>query len=234
MVHAFLINTLSCSTGGTESLCRVLYSQTFGSERSESRNKDPEEERCYRKEQIFAVARQVKSACTLSRQAMGKSLSAFAFPPSDEVVALQEADFGVFRLPPGDPFSESKTVLWFGIQSVGFALVCDPYENLMLAENSLKMVVKYLLEYLRLLSQGSDMLKADKIEIILNKFLPCGQLLFINHRFVYNREGKYSFTPTKTGEATEVPHEEKILGLKLSYMDRLKKLSAILRLLSST
>ncbi|XP_043920015.1 AP-5 complex subunit sigma-1 isoform X2 [Protopterus annectens] len=198
MVHAFLINTLSCSTGGTESLCRVLYSQTFGSERSESRNKDPEEERCYRKEQIFAVARQVKSACTLSRQAMGKSQSAFAFPPSDEVVALQEADFGVFRLPPGDPFSESKTVLWLGIQSVGFALVCDPYENLMLAENSLKMIVRYLLEYLRLLSQGSDiMLKADKIEIILNKFLPCGQLLFINHRFVYSIERELNICISK-------------------------------------
>uniref|UniRef100_A0A8C3XPT6 Adaptor related protein complex 5 subunit sigma 1 n=1 Tax=Chelydra serpentina TaxID=8475 RepID=A0A8C3XPT6_CHESE len=134
---------------------------------------------------FLAFPRQVDSTCKLRHQASGRPASDFPLQLPDEPISLQDAPSGVFRLLPGDPFRENKTVLWLGVLSLGFALVCDPQENLMLAENTLRLVVKYLLEHLKLLSQGSDVvLKADKTEIILSKFLPHGQLLFLNDQFV--------------------------------------------------
>ncbi|CAM4670164.1 unnamed protein product [Lepidochelys kempii] len=194
MVHAFLIHTLHPRPGEEAGLCRVLYSRVFGSERldqspEESGPHDLEKERLGRKEQILAVARQVDSTCKLLHQASGRPASDFPIQLPDEPISLQDAPSGVFRLPPGDPFRENKMVLWLGVLSLGFALVCDPQENLMLAENTLRLVVKYLLEHLKLLSQGSNVvLKADKTEIILSKFLPHGQLLFLNDQFVQGLE----------------------------------------------
>ncbi|XP_043368811.1 AP-5 complex subunit sigma-1 isoform X1 [Dermochelys coriacea] len=194
MVHAFLIHTLHPRPGEEAGLCRVLYSRVFGSERldqalEESGPHGLEKERLGRKEQILAVARQVDSTCKLLHQASGRPASDFPIQLPDEPISLQDAPSGVFRLPPGDPFRENKTVLWLGVLSLGFALVCDPQENLMLAENTLRLVVKYLLEHLKLLSQGSNVvLKADKTEIILSKFLPHGQLLFLNDQFVQGLE----------------------------------------------
>ncbi|XP_065453461.1 AP-5 complex subunit sigma-1 isoform X1 [Chrysemys picta bellii] len=138
---------------------------------------------------FLAFPRQVDSACKLLHQASGRPASDFPIQLPDEPISLQDAPSGVFRLPPGDPFCENKTVLWLGVLSLGFALVCDPQENLTLAENTLRLVVKYLLEHLKLLNQGSDVvLKADKTEIILSKFLPHGQLLFLNDQFVQGLE----------------------------------------------
>ncbi|KAH0615707.1 hypothetical protein JD844_026050 [Phrynosoma platyrhinos] len=115
------------------------------------------------------------------QQASGKSHSEHLIQLPDESVSLQDAPSAVFRLPPGDPFSEDKTVLWLGVQSLGFALVCDPHENLTLAESTLRLLVRSLLDHLKLLSSGSDiLLKADRTEVILGKFLPHGQLLFLN------------------------------------------------------
>ncbi|KAH1169931.1 hypothetical protein KIL84_000916 [Mauremys mutica] len=194
MVHAFLIHTLHPRPGAEAGLCRVLYSRVFGSERLDQSPEEPgphdlEKERLGRKEQILAVARQVDSTCKLLHQASGRPASDFPVQLPDEPISLQDAPSGVFRLPPGDPFCENKTVLWLGVLSLGFALVCDPQENLMLAENTLRLVVKYLLEHLKLLNQGSDVvLKADKTEIILSKFLPHGQLLFLNDQFVQGLE----------------------------------------------
>lgn len=194
MVHAFLIHTLHPRPGAEAGLCRVLYSRVFGSERLDQSPEEPgphdlEKERLGRKEQILAVARQVDSTCKLLHQVSGRPASDFPVQLPDEPISLQDAPCGVFRLPPGDPFCENKTVLWLGVLSLGFALVCDPQENLMLAENTLRLVVKYLLEHLKLLNQGSDVvLKADKTEIILSKFLPHGQLLFLNDQFVQGLE----------------------------------------------
>ncbi|XP_064420893.1 AP-5 complex subunit sigma-1 [Latimeria chalumnae] len=197
MVHGFLIHSLGLGSSGDSGLSRMLYSRMFNSEPKDpvlgADEQDLEEERLLRKEQLAAVARQVKSSCILSWQAAGKTLHEFGLPPSDEPSVLQDAEFGVFRLPLGDPFSETKIVVWLGIWFLSFTLICDPHENLMLAENTLRTVTKYLLEYLKPLSQGSEiLLKADKIEVILNRFLPHGQLLFINHRFVHSLEKELS------------------------------------------
>nr|XP_006113292.1 AP-5 complex subunit sigma-1 [Pelodiscus sinensis] len=142
---------------------------------------------------ISPVSRQVDSACKLLHQASGRPASDFLIQLPDEPISLQDALSGVFRLPPGDPFCEDKPVLWLAVLSLGFALVCDPQENLLLAENTLRLVAKCLLEHLKLLSQGSNVvLKADKTELILSKFLPHGQLLFLNEQFVQGLERELS------------------------------------------
>ncbi|XP_074847736.1 AP-5 complex subunit sigma-1 [Carettochelys insculpta] len=198
MVHAFLIHTLHPRPGEGAGLSRVLYSRVFGSERlnpslEERGPHDLEKERLCRKEQLLVVARQVDSACKLLHQASGRPAPDFLIQLPDEPISLHDAPSGVFRLPPGDPFAENKTVLWLAVLSLGFALVCDPQENLVLAENTLRLLVRCLLEHLKLLSQGSNVvLKADKTEIILSKFLPHGQLLFLNDQFAQGLEKELS------------------------------------------
>nr|XP_056709641.1 AP-5 complex subunit sigma-1 [Euleptes europaea] len=190
MVHAFLIHTIRCRPGDEAGPCRVLYSRVFGPETLEEGGcQDVEKERLCRKEQILAVARQAESVCKLSQQASGKPPSDHLIQLPDEPVSLQDAPSGVFRLPSGDPFREDKAVLWLGVQCLGFALVCDPHENLMLAESTLRLLAKELLDHLKLLSSGSDVvLKADKTEVILSKLLPHGQLRFLNDQFVRGLE----------------------------------------------
>ncbi|XP_069044963.1 AP-5 complex subunit sigma-1 isoform X1 [Lepisosteus oculatus] len=105
----------------------------------------------------------------------------------EEEAALQEADSGVLRLAEGDPFPREHTVVWLGVQALGFVLVCEAHENLLLAEGTLRSLARHCLEHLRLLGTGSEvLLKADRIEVLLHRLLPHGQLLFLNHRFKHS------------------------------------------------
>uniref|UniRef100_A0A670YVM9 Adaptor related protein complex 5 subunit sigma 1 n=1 Tax=Pseudonaja textilis TaxID=8673 RepID=A0A670YVM9_PSETE len=106
---------------------------------------------------FLCVHRQVETACRLQLSLSGKQPSEHLHQPlPEEAVSLQETPFGVFRLLSGDPFSEDKTVLWLGVQGLAFALVCDPDENLMLAEGALRLLAKALLEHLKLLTAGGS------------------------------------------------------------------------------
>ncbi|XP_003788090.1 AP-5 complex subunit sigma-1 [Otolemur garnettii] len=194
MVHAFLIHTLRAPHAEDSGFCRVLYSCIFGTEKSpdDPRPHGAERDRLLRKEQILAVARQVESMCQLQQQASGR-------PPmdqpqsSDEPVPLHEAPRGAFRLAAGDPFQEPRTVVWLGVLSLGFALVLDAHENLLLAEGTLRLLARLLLDHLRLLAPGANLLlRADRIEGILTRFLPHGQLLFLNEQFVQALEKEFS------------------------------------------
>ncbi|XP_020650887.3 AP-5 complex subunit sigma-1 isoform X2 [Pogona vitticeps] len=199
MVHAFLIHTLLSRPGDEAGPCRVLYSRVFSPEGlDDAGGANREKKKLIQKEQILVVARQVESMCRLYQQASGRPPSDHSVLLPDEPVSLQDVPSGVFRLSSGDPFAEDKTVLWLGIHCLGFALVCDPHENLMLAESALQLLVKCLLEHLKLLSSGSDvLLKADRIEVILGKVLPHGQLLFRNDQFVLGLERELSASLSK-------------------------------------
>lgn len=76
--------------------------------------------------------------------------------PGEEALALQEADSGAVRLRAGDPFTEETSALWLGVQSLGFTLVCEPHENLLLAEGTLRNLTRHCLEHLHMLGQGSE------------------------------------------------------------------------------
>lgn len=76
--------------------------------------------------------------------------------PGEEALALQEADGGAERLRAGDPFPEETSALWLAVQSLGFTLVCEPHENLLLAEGTLRNLTRHCLETLHMLGPGSE------------------------------------------------------------------------------
>ncbi|KAM6163239.1 AP-5 complex subunit sigma-1 isoform 1-T1 [Rhynchocyon petersi] len=195
MVHAFLIHTLRAPNAEDTGFCRVLYSCVFGSEKSpeDSRPYSTERDRLLRKEQLLAVARQAESMCRLQQQASGRFSMDLPPQSSDEPMSLHEAPHGAFRLPAGDPFQEPRTVVWLGVMSLGFALVLDAHENLLLAEGTLRLLARLLCDHLRLLTPGTSLLlRADRVEAILARFLPQGQLLFLNDQFVHSLEKELS------------------------------------------
>lgn len=192
MVHAFLIHTVRASDAG---LCRVLYSRVFGAEDSAEdwRPRAAGADRLLRKEQMLAVARQVDTMCQLQQQASGRPTADLQAQVSEEPVFLPEAPFGAFRLAAGDPFLEPRTVLWLGVLSLGFTLVLDAHDNLLLAESTLRLLARLLLDHLKLLTAGTNLLlRADRIEGLLSRFLPHGQLLFLNDQFIQVLEKEFS------------------------------------------
>ncbi|XP_041828907.1 AP-5 complex subunit sigma-1 [Melanotaenia boesemani] len=191
MVRCFLIHTVHPVSTSSAGESRVLYSRVFGPDEAvlsvQHRELNPEERRLLQKEKILVVARQVLSAVTLSREASGRLLVDNV--PGEEGLAVQDADSGVVRLRAGDPFSEEMSALWLGVQSLGFTLVCEPHENLLLAEGTLRNLTRHCLENLHMLGQGSEvLLKSSRIDVLLSRLLPHGQLLFLNHRFSQSLE----------------------------------------------
>lgn len=76
-------------------------------------------------------------------------------------------------------------VLWRGLANCGFALICEKDENRLVAENILNLIIRHLQEYCQIILQPSEaILKADKVTAIIHHFLPEGQLLFMNNRFL--------------------------------------------------
>uniref|UniRef100_A0A8D2DMW9 AP-5 complex subunit sigma-1 n=1 Tax=Sciurus vulgaris TaxID=55149 RepID=A0A8D2DMW9_SCIVU len=150
MVHAFLIHILRASNAEDTGLCRVLYSCVFGAEKSpdDPRPHGEERDRLLCNEQILAVARQVESMCQLQQQASGRPPADLQSQSLDESVHLQEAPGGAFHLAAGDPFQELRTVVWQGVISLGFALVLDAHENLLLVESTLRLL-SCLLDHLQ-------------------------------------------------------------------------------------
>lgn len=111
--------------------------------------------------------RQVRSAVSLSREASGRQLVEAV--PGEEALALQEANSGVVRLRAGDPFSEEMSALWLGVQSLGFTLVCEPHENLLLAEGTLRNLTRHCLEHLHMLGQGSEVRAPPNRQVFIFK-----------------------------------------------------------------
>ncbi|XP_068573812.1 AP-5 complex subunit sigma-1 isoform X1 [Cebidichthys violaceus] len=178
MVRCFLIHTV-CPVGALGAGdSRVLYSRVFGPDEGilsdQNRDLSPEERRVLQKEKVSVVARQVRSAVSLSREASGRLL--VETEPGDEALALQEADGGVARLRAGDPFAEEMSALWLGVQSLGFTLVCEPHENLLLAEGTLHNLTRHCLETLHMLGQGSEsppVLKTKPRPLTWTTYLEC-------------------------------------------------------------
>uniref|UniRef100_A0A8C8DWF8 Adaptor related protein complex 5 subunit sigma 1 n=1 Tax=Oryzias sinensis TaxID=183150 RepID=A0A8C8DWF8_9TELE len=191
MVRCFLIHTVCPVSALPAGESRLLYSRMFGPDEAvltdQHRELSPEERRLLRKEKLAVVARQVRSVVSLTREAAGRvPVDAV---PGEEALALQEADSGVMRLRAGDPFCEEASAVWLAVHSLAFTLVCEPHENLLLAEGSLRSLSRHCLEHLHLLGQGSEvLLKSSRVDVLLSRLLPHGQLLFLNHRFAQSLE----------------------------------------------
>ncbi|XP_041668053.1 AP-5 complex subunit sigma-1 [Cheilinus undulatus] len=191
MVRCFLIHTVCPVSALGPGESRVLYSRVFGPDEAvvseQTRELNPEERRLLQKEKVALVARHVHGSVSLSREASGRPLVETV--PGEEALALQEADSGVVRLRAGDPFKEEMSALWLGVQSLSFTLVCEPHENLLLAEGTLRNLTRHCLEHLHMLGQGSEvLLRSHRVDTLLSRLLPHGQLLFLNHRFAQSLE----------------------------------------------
>ncbi|NXN19024.1 AP5S1 protein, partial [Indicator maculatus] len=187
MVRALVLLAL----GGTETPgpapsgpapCRVLYARTFGTPPEPG---TPPRQRLRRKEQLLAVARQVASQCRLLQSSSARPLSPQLPQLPDDPIPLQDAPGGLFQLPPGDPFPEGVTVAWLSVVAIALALVCDPQENLLLAEITLRRLAPRLLHSLHLLGPGADvLLRPEVADGLLDRLLPHGEMLFLNQHFL--------------------------------------------------
>nr|XP_061798733.1 AP-5 complex subunit sigma-1-like [Nerophis lumbriciformis] len=193
MVVAFLIHTV-CPIGAlAPGESRVLYSRVFGPDEtlfqdgSLRRQLNAEERRLLSAEKIAIVARQVQSAVGLRREASGRPPTEAL--PGEEALALQEAESGVLRLCRRDPYWRELSATWLAVNSLAFVMLCEPHENPLLAEGTLRSLVRHCLEHLHMLGQGSEvLLKSSRVDILLSRLLPHGQLLFLNHRFAQSLE----------------------------------------------
>ncbi|KAM8940038.1 AP-5 complex subunit sigma-1 [Pelodytes ibericus] len=194
MVYGFVVHTLGPGPGGTPGVSTVLYSQVFGCDLSDEKL---DTGRSQRKEQIAIVARQTQTMCLLRRQLAGRSVSDYVIHSTEDPISLHEEDVGAFTLSAGDPFPQELTVLWVAVFSLGFSLICDLHDSLTLAEITLRLLVKYLVDSLKLLTQSSNiLLRADKIQMSIDKFMPHGQLLFLNHQAAQALEKELSGSMT--------------------------------------
>ncbi|XP_068706485.1 AP-5 complex subunit sigma-1-like isoform X1 [Montipora foliosa] len=182
MVHGFLIHSLSPGP------CRVLFSSTFIHETlPDGQHLTVQDERERRKLQLLQVAQRVQSEYSFQYVASASSISSAGdmsgLLSTEELLSHLKA--GVFRLPCGNPFKVERVVLWRGLANSGFALICEKDENRLVAENILNLIIRHLQEYCQIILQPSEaILKADKVTAIIHHFLPEGQLLFMNNRFL--------------------------------------------------
>lgn len=174
MVFGFLCHSLSGSP------CRVLYSTIFGDDLQPHSTQVTtlDSLRVSRKEQLLQVACRVQAEYGFTQ--------ATRDPANEHSGSADEmfADRGLFRLAAGDSFATAKTVLWLARDECAYVLICELDENTMQAEAVLSAITKLVVENITSHEQKNAelMLKSEKIAVILNQFLPCGQIQFLNHK----------------------------------------------------
>lgn len=139
-----------------------------------------------RREQEQAVADEVQSEYSFRMATSGRSYELEMQILLTEGT-LPEFEIGYFRLSPSGATAtkEEKIVVWLAALNTAFSFVCDVNENRLLAESVLKLLIKYLQDYCRAVSEPNLVLaKPDRVALIVDQFLPKGKLLFMNHRVV--------------------------------------------------
>lgn len=206
MVLAFIITSL---TGDTP---LVLYYQVYGqllqpvrepSDTEPSNKRDSSagsetgeslQKLC--KQHISRVADQVHSEYQFRRDTNNLT-------PEEDIQRLNnddtlpEFEVGHFRVETpvfssGNPGDTDKTsyknyqhVTWMGAALTGFILLCESCENRVVAEQVLRLLVRFLQEHVRVLNHPTEIAhKVERVAEVLDRILPDGNLLFMNHRVV--------------------------------------------------
>lgn len=199
MVLAFVITTL------TGDCPLVLYYQFYGqvvsgkTEDSGLTDATADRLRRARKKHIARVAETVHSEYQFRREVSGLS-------PEEDIQRLSNddtlPDFEVGHFLVSAPTvgkSASSTelestplkqhVTWMGAGLAGFVLLCEECENRVLAGQVLRLLVRFLQEHVRVLTQPAEVAaRADRVAEVLDRVLPDGNLLFMNHRVVRHIE----------------------------------------------
>ncbi|XP_074643341.1 AP-5 complex subunit sigma-1-like [Tubulanus polymorphus] len=177
MVYAIIIHQVRPENSA------ILYHRHFAQEpmdNSSSRDNIID----IQKDQLKHVANAVQSEYVFRKAASGRSAESDFIKLNNEEV-LPEFELGFIRLASNRPFLSEKVCFWLAAANCCFSLVLEKYENRAAAENVLKMIIKHLQESMKLLNNPMDaLLKLDRIEIIVDKYLPGGQLLCMNNRVV--------------------------------------------------
>jgi len=92
---------------------------------------------------------------------------------------------GVFWVPRGELFSSPKVVLWRKTKNVAYTLICEEDENPALGSYFLESFPNVLSEYYKKTTPSSTLgmeffLRPEEVLVLLQSFLPNGQLLFIS------------------------------------------------------
>lgn len=194
MVLAFIISTLT----GDNPL--VLYYQVYGHIFDSTVDRGTGEHlRQLRKQHITRVAEQVHSEYQFRREVNNLTAEEDIQRLSNDDT-LPEFEVGHFRvqtpvaspsLHPADAGDGSRNVknfqhvTWMGAALTGFSLLCDSCENRAVAEQILRLLVRFLQEHVRVLSRPSEIAgRVERVAEVLERVLPDGNLLFMNHRVV--------------------------------------------------
>lgn len=194
MVYAFMIQTVLPGP------CRVLYSNTYipdpvasstkykQSDNTEIGDSDCANVRATRKEKLLSVAEEIQSEYGFRVATSNRSYDLELQTMLSEGT-LPDFEIGFFRLSPDSEdiyaTNEEKVVVWLAALNCAFSLICDENENRVVAENVLKLLIKYLQDYCRILGEPNNALaRPDRVALIENQFLPNGKLLFMNHRVI--------------------------------------------------
>ena len=186
MVYAFIIHTL------LPPVPKILYSCMFGSERVDCQPGN-DSARTVRTEQVEQVSLEIQSQYNFRTSITRRSYEADMQALQNEGT-LPELELGFVRFPGGGreaceneaPYRlRAKTALWVGALNCAFVLLCDAHENRVLAEHVLKVLVRHLQEHCRVFYQPTDIpSKVDRVALVVDQFLPGGQLLVMNHRLL--------------------------------------------------
>lgn len=77
------------------------------------------------------------------------------------------------------------TICWEGVPGIGFCLVIDKEENVLLAKNILDLIVSQLEKHLQLVSFPAGITKnIDSVALIVENYLPGGNLIFLNSSLI--------------------------------------------------
>ncbi|CAG5120140.1 unnamed protein product [Candidula unifasciata] len=148
---------------------------------------DPVEYRKARKRKLQRVVERLHSMYLFYAATNAKTTEAeMQLLNSDAIVP--EFETGHFRLIKGDPFPQDMRVIWISVNGVGVAFVCYDYDNRVQGEITLRVLVRKLHECRFILQPSEIFNRPEKIDILLNKFVPCGHTLFMNHRVIKQLE----------------------------------------------
>lgn len=207
MVLAFIISTL---TGDAPLVLyyqvygQILVLAPFGTSSNEKHDftvdsGTGERLRQLRRQHITRVAEQVHSEYQFRREANNLTAEEDIHRLNNDDT-LPEFEVGHFRvqtpvaslgLHPADVEDDSHSikkiqhVTWMGAALTGFILLCDSCENRAVAGQVLRLLVRFLQEHVRVLSQPSEFAsRVERVAEVLERVLPDGNLLFMNHRVV--------------------------------------------------
>eukprot|EP01098_Paradermamoeba_levis_P015994 TRINITY_DN8406_c0_g4_i1.p1 TRINITY_DN8406_c0_g4~~TRINITY_DN8406_c0_g4_i1.p1 ORF type:complete len:217 (-),score=69.69 TRINITY_DN8406_c0_g4_i1:4-654(-) len=201
MVYAFIIHSLSTTDekGGSIEWNKAIYFYYF----FQNQNKDLISQKKELQKVIQTVQLEVSfrnvaeesiwkfpdlnSPSTSSLSSSSPSVSNTNVSSNNNQNNQKTTDIGLFNIS-FDPEEQKKfLVVWKRVNNTSYTMICEEEENAVLAANFLSLFIKVLNEHFKFTPATSNtkemMMKPEEVLVLLQNYLPSGQLLFINSSF---------------------------------------------------